>query len=204
MPPPPSPASSTCSDTTVPSTSQKRAKKTPSLKDGNEKKDEEEWNLKEVVFVEDSKNIPIGRVLKIDGGFAVIKFTPLNSTMKDQPPKEEDVASLLQECRLLRLDDLQHVKNGTLPKSPDCIQKVPKKIHLSDLPNVLALSVDAIGIHGVVRDGKKLIYKSYNLHTGKSEIESTFPSDTSAFMGIDSGLISLNCSSDNDFMSILR
>jgi hypothetical protein len=62
MPPPPSPASSTCSDTTVPSTSQKRPKKNPSVKEGNEKKDEEEWNLKDVVFVEDSKNIPMGRV----------------------------------------------------------------------------------------------------------------------------------------------
>lgn len=95
MPPPPSPASSTCSDTGVPSTSQKRAKKNPSLKEGNEKKDEEEWSLKDVVFVEDSKNIPIGRVLKIDGSYAVIKFT----SVKDGsgPPKEEDVASLLQE-----------------------------------------------------------------------------------------------------------
>lgn len=102
------------------------------------------------------------------------------------------------------MDDLQHVKNGTLPKSPDCIQKTPRKIHLSDLSSFLALSVDGAAIHGVVRDGKKLSFKSFNLHTGKPEVESIFPSDTSAFMGVDSSLISLNCSSDNDFMSILR
>lgn len=208
MPPPPSPASSTCSDTTLPSTSQKRAKKGPTVKEGNEKKDEEEWNLKDVVFVEDSKNIPMGRVLKIDGAYAVIKFTQANTSVpvgKDAVPvKEEDVATLLQECRLLRLDDLQLVKNGSLPKSPDCIQKAPRKVHLTDLNNILSLSVDSTGIHGIARDGKKLMFKSYNLHTGKAEIESTFPSDTGAFLGIDPGLISLNCSSDNEFMSILR
>jgi E3 ubiquitin-protein ligase EDD1 len=212
MPPPPSPASSTCSDTTVPSTSQKRAKKNPALKEGHEKKDEEEWNLKDVVFVEDSKNVPMGRVLKIDGAYAVIKFTqnspppPAAAAVpsKEQPAKEEDVASILQDCRLLRLDDLQLVKNGTLPKSPDCIQKSPRKVHLSEISSILALSVDAAGIHGVVRDGKKLTLKAYNLHSGKAEVESQFPSDIFAFLGTDPTRISLNCSSDNEFMSILR
>lgn len=207
MPPPPSPASSTCSDTTVPSSSQKRAKKTPTVKDGSDKSDEEEWNLKDVIFVEDSKNIPVGRVLKIDGSYAVIKFTQghgSSTSGKDQPVKEEDVATLLQECRLLRLDDLQLVKNGTLPKSPDCIQKTPRKVHLQDLSNVLALSVDANGIQAIVRDGKKLALKCINLHTGKPEGESTFPSDITAFLGVDPSRISLNCASDNEFMNILR
>lgn len=203
MPPPPSPASSTCSDTTVPSTSQKRVKKHLAVKDGHEKKDEEEWNLKDVVFVEDSKNIPMGRVLKIDGAYAVVKFTQSNNP-KDASKVEEDVTSLLQDCRLLRLDDLQVVKNGVLPKSPDCIQKSPRKVQLSEISNILALSVDVSGIHAVFRDGKKLTLKLYNLHTGKVEIESQFPSDMSAFLGNDPGLISLNCSSDNEFMSILR
>jgi E3 ubiquitin-protein ligase EDD1 len=202
MPPPPSPASSTCSDTTLPSTS-KRAKKNPSVKEGSEKKDEEEWNLKDVVFVEDSKNIPIGRVLKIDGSYAVINFNQAGTVAKDSTTKEEDVTAVLQNCRLLRLDDLQLVKNGVLPKSPDCIQKTPKKVHLSDLSNILSMSVDTNGIHGIVRDGKKLLFKSYNLQ-GKPELESVFPSDTGAFLGIDPGLISLNCSSENEFMSILR
>jgi hypothetical protein len=30
-----------------------------------EKKDEEEWALKDVVFIEDVKTIPIGKVLKV-------------------------------------------------------------------------------------------------------------------------------------------
>ncbi|CAL8144298.1 unnamed protein product [Orchesella dallaii] len=206
MPPPPSPASSTCSDTTMPSTSQKRAKKGPAVKDGSEKKDEEEWQLKDVIFVEDSKNLPIGKVLKIDGSFAVIKFSQPGAvvTLKDgkEPPTSEE--AVLQECRVLRLDDLQLVKNGSLPKSPDCIQKSPRRVPLTEINNILSLSVDGVGIHGIVKDGKKLLWKSFNLSTGKGETESGFPTDTSAFLGIDPNLISLNCTCDNEFMSILR
>ncbi|CAG7834599.1 unnamed protein product [Allacma fusca] len=223
MPPPPSPASSTCSDTTIPSTSQKRVKKNLTMREGHEKKDEEEWQLKDVIFVEDSKNFPIGKVLKIDGSYALIKFQQgsasagtcsasqsgkESSNVKDiisnKDGKEEDVTSMLQDCRLLRLDELQLVKNGTLPKAPDCIQKIPRRVHLTDLSNILSLSVDAVGIHAVVRDGKKMIFKSYNLSSGKVESESPFPSDTGAFLGLDPTLITLNCSGDSEFMSILR
>jgi len=220
MPPPPSPASSTCSDTTLPSTSQKRAKKGPAVREGYEKKDEEEWNLKDVVFVEDSKNFPMGRILKIDGSYAVVKFnqspttsapaappvttTPVAKDVKDKEPKEEDVASVLQDCRLLRLDDLQAVKNGTFPKSPDCIQKTPRRVHISDVNNILSLSVDSVGIHAIVRDPKKVYYKTYNLSSGKAESESAFPSETGAVLGADPGNIFLECNADNDVMSILR
>lgn len=212
MPPPPSPASSTCSDTTMPSTSQKRAKKNPAVKDGGEKKDEEEWQLKDVIFVEDSKNIPIGKVLKIDGSFAVIKFSQpgisssscASGSVKDGKEMPTSEEAVLQECRVLRLDDLQLVKNGSLPKSPDCLQKMPRRVHLTEINNVLSLSVDAVGIHAIVKEGKKIIWKSFNLSTGKGETESGFPTDTSAFLGIDPALVSLNCSCDNEFMSILR
>ena len=30
-----------------------------------ERKDEEEWNLKDVIFVEDLRTIPVGRVIKV-------------------------------------------------------------------------------------------------------------------------------------------
>ena len=68
MPPPPSPASSTCSDGSLsnpaggpvpspaPSWRQKR-----SAPREEERIDEEEWPLQEVIFVEDSKNIPVGK-----------------------------------------------------------------------------------------------------------------------------------------------
>lgn len=61
MPPPPSPASSTCSDTG--STSHKRAKRPAAKSEDHEKKDEEEWPLKDVIFVEDVKSVPVGKCL---------------------------------------------------------------------------------------------------------------------------------------------
>lgn len=60
MPPPPSPASSTCSDTG--STSHKRAKRPATKSEDHEKKDEEEWPLKDVIFVEDVKSVPVGKL----------------------------------------------------------------------------------------------------------------------------------------------
>ncbi|TGZ52597.1 Uncharacterized protein DBV15_10853 [Temnothorax longispinosus] len=61
MPPPPSPASSTCSDTGSITTSHKRQKRMAPRSEGeSERKDEEDWQLKDVVFVEDVKTVPIG------------------------------------------------------------------------------------------------------------------------------------------------
>ncbi|KAG8316437.1 E3 ubiquitin-protein ligase ubr5 [Homalodisca vitripennis] len=62
MPPPPSPASSTCSDTG--STSHKRPKRV-AVKEDSEKKDEEEWMLKDVIFVEDVKSLPVGNAYPV-------------------------------------------------------------------------------------------------------------------------------------------
>jgi hypothetical protein len=44
-----------------------------SSNDGS-KRDEEEWPLKEVVFLEDVKSVPLGRVLKVDGAYAAVRF----------------------------------------------------------------------------------------------------------------------------------
>ena len=71
MPPPPSPASSTCSDGSMNMT---RRQKRSAPKEEPEKVDEEDWNLKEVIFVEDSRNMPIGRVIKVDGQHTVVHF----------------------------------------------------------------------------------------------------------------------------------
>ena len=43
-------------------------------KEEPEKIDEEEWNMKDVIFVEDSRNMPIGRVIKVDGQHTVVHF----------------------------------------------------------------------------------------------------------------------------------
>lgn len=112
MPPPPSPASSTCSDTGSTSTSHKRAKRVTVKGDEIEKKDEEEWPLRDVIFVEDVKSVPVGRVLKVDGAYAAVKFTnstgPAKDSTKDiKEVSSDDTINLLQDCRLLRKDDLQ-------------------------------------------------------------------------------------------------
>ena len=85
MPPPPSPASSTCSDTgsittshskqphafleqfgchegyTSPDISERQKRMAPRSDGEPERKDEEDWPLKDVVFVEDVKTVPIGK-----------------------------------------------------------------------------------------------------------------------------------------------
>ena len=39
-----------------------------------ERIDEEEWPLQDVIFVEDSKNVPVGKVLKVDGPYCAVRF----------------------------------------------------------------------------------------------------------------------------------
>lgn len=55
-----------------------------------------------MVFVEDTRAVPIGRILKVDGQFAAVKF-PSSSSSSDI---KED-ADAWQDCRLMKKDDLQ-------------------------------------------------------------------------------------------------
>lgn len=70
---------------------------------GEQRKDEEEWLLRDVIFVEDVRSVPTGRVLKVDGAYAAVRFPSTHS--KDRDVKETD--DILQDCRLMRKDDLQ-------------------------------------------------------------------------------------------------
>lgn len=52
----------------------------------------------------------LGRVLKVDGAYAAVKFpTSSKESVKDSKENFSDdtTISLLQDCRLLRKDDLQ-------------------------------------------------------------------------------------------------
>ena len=89
--------------------------------------DEEDWSLKDVIFVEDSRNVPVGRVIKVDGPYAAVKFPAATGSSASAassasasggavppippPPKEPKLDpedSLLNEStRLLRKDELQ-------------------------------------------------------------------------------------------------
>lgn len=70
-----------------------------------QRKDEEEWMLRDVIFLEDTRTVPVGRVLKVDGAYAAVKFPSANNNNKDKDSKDAD--DIFQDCRLMRKDDLQ-------------------------------------------------------------------------------------------------
>ena len=250
MPPPPSPASSTCSDGSLSSpagavssaassaaagptgavaassrelSGASRRQKRSAPREEPEKIDEEEWNLKDVVFVEDSRNIPIGTVWKVDGSQTLVHFPTIGTSNQPKKSKDSDKSSKKEgdvfssnsgeksskiisnnetmdtsndsssnvlnsnNVRILSRDQLQLVKQGALPRIPDCFQRAPKRICLqqNESGQILALNVDGKGIHAVVRIGDKTCYRIFNISTGKTEIDSKFPTDTQAFLGLD-------------------
>ena len=204
MPPPPSPASSTCSEpgcSPLPKRSKPRHNNNSNVLNSESEKIEENWVLKDVIFVEDVKNVPIGRVLKIDGNYAAVKF----NTSRDQSYSDgSDVQSLLQECRLLRKDELQLVRGSTCAKVLDCFQRLPKRVHIPESTQIIAMTVSNIGIHAIVKSGTKLNYIVFNITSGRVEQESKFPTDTTAFLGQDMSLISLHCFGESDIITVLR
>uniref|UniRef100_A0A674A7A9 E3 ubiquitin-protein ligase UBR5 n=1 Tax=Salmo trutta TaxID=8032 RepID=A0A674A7A9_SALTR len=193
MGPPPSPAS-TCSDTSSIASSAslpyKRRRSTPAPKE-EEKVNEEQWPLREVVFVEDVKNVPVGKVLKVDGAYVAVKFPGTSSSVSTQPSlpsapapiTDSDPSSLLQDCRLLRIDELQVVKTGGTPKVPDCFQRTPKKLCIPEKAEILAVNVDSKGVHAVLKTGNWVRYCIFDLATGKAEQENNFPTSNLAFLG---------------------
>jgi E3 ubiquitin-protein ligase EDD1 len=198
MPPPPSPASSTCSDGSMSSPAVGRRQKRSAPKDCPEKIDEEGWNLKDVIFIEDSRSIPTGRVIKVDGPYVAVKFSQMSGSSSSgqsgsKDKKEEDDTLNNDNIRLLRKDELQVVKSGMMPRMPECFQRAPKKVslqlHGSDgtgvSNEVLAISIDAQGIHAVVRNvaSNKMSYKIFSLSSGKVDTDSKFPTETHAFLG---------------------
>lgn len=210
MPPPPSPASSTCSDTGS-VTSHKRAKRSAPKEESEPKKDEEQWMLKDVVFVEDTRSIPIGRILKVDGYYAAVRFP--TTTNSDQLKEDVDA---WQDCRLMKKDELQLVKSATTSRIPDCFQKTPRRIVFSvaatssssmetHSQQLLSIAVDNKGIHGILRTGSKLHYCLHNMNTGRMEYDSAFPTDTNAFLGLSQSNISLTCANETaDSVLLLR
>ncbi|GAB0097413.1 E3 ubiquitin-protein ligase hyd [Sergentomyia squamirostris] len=196
MPPPPSPASSTCSDTGS-VTSHKRQKRMAPKEDTDNKKDEELWTLRDVVFVEDVKTVPVGRVVKIDGAYAAIEL-PSTTTGTSEVKDEGDVWT---NCRLMKKEDLQVMKSTNTSRGPDCFQKIPRRIVLSTQQQgngsqLLTLAVDSKGIHAIMKTGTKLHYSLFNLNTGRQEQDSVFPSDINSFLGISPRNVSLTCASE--------
>lgn len=190
MPPPPSPASSTCSDTgSITSPASYKRGKRPAPRDDAERYDEEEWPLRDVIFVEDTRPVPIGEVLAVDGNQVVVV-----------PQTKEGKGNL----RVIHRDQLQVVRAGSNPRVPDCYQKTPKRIPVSEGGQILTVAVDGRGVHAIVKNGSRLTYVIYNLSSGKNEQECTFPTDSQAFMGQDPQGISLTIAGETENVGVLR
>lgn len=58
---------------------------------------------------------------------------------------DDSVCSLLQECRLMRKDELLVVKSGNTPRVPDCFQRSPRKVNIADTNSILTMAVDGQG-----------------------------------------------------------
>lgn len=162
------------------------------------RKDEEEWQLRDVIFVEDVRSVPVGRVLKVDGAYAAVRFPSAHAKERDYSKDADDI---FLDCRLMRKDDLQVIKSSSTSRVPDCFQKTPRRIQISESAGqILTIAIDGQGIHAVVRNGSKLSYVIYNVSSGRVEQDNPFPSDTAAFMGLHSGSISLTCAGEVSFL----
>lgn len=211
MPPPPSPASSTCSDGSLsnpaggpgaPSPAPARRHKRSAPKDDIERVDEEEWLLQDVIFVEDSKNVPVGKVLKVDGPYCAVRFPPTSKSDKEEKSKDEE-SIVSDSTRLLRKDELQMVRSGNLPRLPDCFQSKPKRVSTCEPSTILALTVDGHGVHLVIKQVPKLLLRSYNICSGKIELESKFPIDVPSFLGLGAKNVSFTSTGESEFVSLL-
>lgn len=164
--------------------------------------------LRDVVFVEDTRSVPIGRILKVDGHYAAVKFPSVTGS------EAKEDADAWQDCRLMKKDDLQIMKSTTTSRVPDCFQKTPRRIVLTtptsnmfDTPQqqLLSIAIDTKGIHAIVKTGTKLHYCLFNLNTGRLEHDSSFPTDINAFLGLSQSNVSLTCANETtDSVLILR
>jgi hypothetical protein len=83
----------------------------------------------------------------VDGPYCAVRFPSSNN----KEVKEEEGGIMSENTRLLRKDELQAVRNGAMPRLPDCFQTKPKKVVNTEPSSVLALTVDGQGVHCVVR-----------------------------------------------------
>ena len=86
------------------------------------------------------------KTFQVDGSYAVVKFPAKDFSGVDLQGNKEDLATLLQDCRLLRKDELMIVKGASAPRIPDCFQKTPKKVTVSENGQILAVTVDGEGM----------------------------------------------------------
>ena len=72
-----------------------------------------------------------------------------------------------------------------------------------DPTSILCLTVDGQGVHCVMKQSGKLYLKSYNVCSGKIELESKFPVEVPNFMGLSAANISFSSTGESEFVSLL-
>ncbi|UXI21599.1 alkaline phosphatase tissue-nonspecific isozyme [Sarcoptes scabiei] len=242
MPPPPSPASSTSSESStsgipppikrsrvrnLSSNQKSNSPLTNPIDDKNAEKTES-WNLRDVVFLDEVKNMPIGRVIKVDGNYVAVKFNSnsfdsvSNGSLSNRMNHilDDSIETYIQDCRLLLKEDLVAVKNfpgphsshasGTMmsSKNLDFFQRLPKRIPIPDHMQILAITLTNLGLHIIAKiGGYRLSYLQINIVTGKIEHDHKLSIEHGSFFGTGvnskSSLIKLFSAGENEQTTIV-
>uniref|UniRef100_A0A1I8HVS9 WD_REPEATS_REGION domain-containing protein n=1 Tax=Macrostomum lignano TaxID=282301 RepID=A0A1I8HVS9_9PLAT len=180
----------------------KRKKAPTPMRDAKEKaerEEEEEWFLSDVIFVEDGRSQPVGRVLKVDGNIVAVRFlkdaaaafaaaaaaAAAGSSSTLSMEELSSVGSIgaigsassgaannpLQDCRLLKRDELSVIKGPGCPRVPDFYQKIPKRVPLVSAAtgfgvggsDVLAVAVENTQLHVLLRQGGRVCQQTHSL-----------------------------------------
>ncbi|THD21469.1 Hyperplastic disc [Fasciola hepatica] len=191
---------------------------------------EEDWGLRDVIFVEDGRTQPVGIVLKVDGNIAAVKFLKdqeraclaancvyspvcnlVNSILSGNGGTQShplvgsgasgltafasglstsampDPMAWINDCRLLRKDDLAVVRYAGSSRVPEFVQRTPRRVPNLGLvrgtdairAKVLTLVPENNRIHVVVEQGVPpsicLAYQVYNL-SGRITLNHMLPS----------------------------
>ncbi|CAK8697546.1 unnamed protein product [Clavelina lepadiformis] len=137
---------------------------------------EEDWELKEVVFVEDVRSVPVGRVTKVDKSIVAVYFSN-----DQQKPTEEDATTNLNSCRLLHKDDVVVMKSNA-PRVLDCIQKTPRRLQFDSRLKLHCVNAMESGVGAIAStsSGKLTCFK-LSLNSGKMTSQRRFPTKPESF-----------------------
>eukprot|EP00794_Sanderia_malayensis_P011765 gene11765-12982_t len=164
-----------------PTDSSNKRKRSVSYEESESKAIEEQWNLKDTIFVEDIRNVPVGKVLKVDGAYALVNFSDKEGSSAEVA--SNDLAAMLKNCRLVRKDELQIVKWSTPPKMSECFQKTPKHLSVPGNSKVVTMALDTNGVHALLKSPSGTKYATFSLASGRIEPGGSIPFECSLFLG---------------------
>ncbi|XP_055339569.1 E3 ubiquitin-protein ligase UBR5-like isoform X2 [Paramacrobiotus metropolitanus] len=140
----------------------------------------ESWNTRDVVILEEGgRTSMVGKVSRVTDDHAYVIFNPSEIDME---------TSDADKSPLLKKSDLQLFKGHSsvsTTRSVDCIQRVPKKLRISGgckkvlacAPNLRNIQMVILGMSG------KLSFITYNLQSGKKDVQSRFLCDAKYILG---------------------